>query len=974
MKTSSNTAWLRGSAALQALALAGAGFAALSAPAFAQTPQETTTAQEGTEEAQATIIVTGSRISRPDLTSNSPITVVSADTIRLSGATSVEDVLRDIPQAVPGIGSQTNNGNEGAATIDLRNLTEQRTLVLVDGKRFVPYNKDGVVDVNMIPAALIKRVDVVTGGASAVYGSDAVAGVVNFILDDEFQGIKGDVQYGITSRGDARKFDASLTYGTSFGGGRGHLVVNGGYTKQAALGQGRRSFSRFALGQADLQPSGSLTDTPGNISDNFPTICSQADIDDGNCFAQFSPNGDLGPVAGSFNFNPYNLFQVPQERYQAHALFKYEFSDAARFYGRVSYIDTKVTTILAPSGTFFFPFTVNLDNPFLSNQARSVLAPLDTDADGDVDIAFGRRTTELGTRDSIYRNKALQFVGGLRGDISDNLNYEVFAQYGQVKRRQRYLNDINFAKTQQGLLVRNVNGVPTCIDPSNGCVPVNLFGAGNLTQAAGDFIRLDLEANDKTTQFVTGASLAGEIFTLPTATSAVGFAVGAEYRREKTVSRPDANLIAGNSPGFGAQSPIDAKYTVKELYGEIRVPLLEDMAFAQSLVLEGGLRYSRYSSDVVNLVSGGTFGNSFSNWTYKAGGEWVPVEGVRFRGLYQRAVRAPNLAELGEPRTSSTGDLETDPCAGANPVGNAALSQLCLDTGVPAGRIGAVNGPIAGQINNFVGGNPSLTPEKSDTYSIGLVLQPRQLPGFTASIDYFNIKVKNAITQFSEQVIVDACYEQEQDPNGFFCQLINRNPINGSLSGGTETGVDASTLNAASLKRTGIDIAAAYQFKIGEDARLQFGINATRAIKVVDQPAAIFPSYDCVGLVGKTCLRPQPKWQFIQNTQLDYGPVSLLLRWRYIGKLTKDDIVLNGADPADYVVPVIKARSYFDLSGTVRVAERFQLRGGINNLFDKKPPVVGNDYGGTAENSGNTFPATYDPLGRSFFIGASVTF
>ena len=969
-------ALLRNGAAMTAIACAGAGLS-ISVAAVAQEIAQTAS-EAATEGEPATIIVTGSRIARPDLTSNSPISVISADTIRLSGATSVEDVMRDIPQAVPGIGSQTNNGNEGAATIDLRNLTEQRTLVLVDGKRFVPYNKDGVVDVNMIPAALIKRVDVVTGGASAVYGSDAVAGVVNFILDDEFDGIKGDAQYGLTSRGDARTFDASLTYGTGFGGGRGHIVLNGGYTKQAALNQGRRSFSRFALGQANLQPSGSLTDTPGNISDNFPTICSQTDIDDGNCYAQFSPNGDLGPLVGSFNFNPYNLFQVPQERYQAHALLKYEFSDAVQFYGRASYIDTKVTTILAPSGTFFFPFTVNLDNPFLSDQARAVLAPLDMDEegieDGNVDIAFGRRTTELGTRDSIYRNKALQFVGGLKGDIGSGLNYEVFAQYGQVKRRQQYLNDIDFAKTQQGLLVRDVNGVPTCIDPSNGCVPVNLFGAGNLTPEAGQFIRLDLEANDKTTQFVTGASLAGNLFTFPTANTAAGFAVGAEYRREKTISRPDANLIAGNSPGFGAQSPIDAKYEVKELYAEVSIPLLEDMSFARSLVFEGGLRYSRYKSDVTNLVSGGTFGNSFSNWTFKAGGEWEPVDGVRVRGLYQRAVRAPNLAELGEPRTSSTGDLESDPCAGSNPVGNPALTQLCIDTGVRADRIGTVNGPIAGQINNFVGGNPNLTPEKSDTYSIGIVLQPRQLPGFTASIDYFNIKVKNAITQFSEQVIVDACYGQEQDPNGFFCQLISRNPLNGSLNGGTDTGVDASTLNAAQLKRTGLDIAAAYQFKIGEDARLQFGINATRAIKSVDQPASIFPSYDCVGLVGKTCLRPQPKWQFVQNTQLDYGPATLRLRWRYIGKLTKDQIVLGGADPADFVVPVIGARSYFDLSGTVRVAERFQLRGGINNLFDKKPPIVGNDYGGTAENSGNTFPATYDPLGRAFFIGASVTF
>ncbi len=482
------------------------GAMAFAAPAIAQELPEAVPEAASVEQGMdvEAIVVTGSRIARPDLSANSPISVVTGETLKLTGSTSVEDYLRNLPQVVPGIGGQTNNGSGGAATIDLRNLTEQRTLVLVDGKRFVPYDREGIVDVNMIPAALIKRVDVVTGGASAVYGSDAIAGVVNFILDDRFEGIRADAQYGLTQRGDGRQFDGSITVGQSFSEGRGNIVINAGYTKEAALTQAKRRYSEFALGQADLAPSGSLTDTPGNISDNFPTICSQAEIDDGNCYAQFRPNGDLGPVVGSFNFNPYNLFQTPLRRYQVHALARYEFSDSVEFFGRASYVNSKVSTIVAPSGTFFFPFTVNLDNPFLSDQARGVLGPLDTDGDGNVDIAFGRRTTELGTRDSIYTNKAMQFVGGLRGEIARGLRYEAFAQYGQVKRSQRYLNDIDFARTQQGLLVREVGGVPTCIDPSNGCVPVNLFGAGNLTPEAGDFIRLDLEADDKTTQFVTG--------------------------------------------------------------------------------------------------------------------------------------------------------------------------------------------------------------------------------------------------------------------------------------------------------------------------------------------------------------------------------------------------------------------------------------------------------------------------------------
>src|SRR3546814_909275 len=447
------------------------------------------------------------------------------------------------------------------------------------------------------------------------------------------------------------------------------------------------------------------------------------------------------------------------------------------------------------------------------------------------------------------------------------------------------------------------------------------------------------------------------------------FVVGVEYRKETSKARPDANLIAGNSIGFGGSTPIDAQYDVKEAYAELKLPLVSDMSFVQELNLEGGVRYADYKNKVKTLG----VGNSYSNWSWKLGGDWKPVNDLRVRVMYQRSVRAPNINEIGQPQTPSTGDATFDPCADSNPVGNPALTQLCIDTGVPAAQIGSVGGPIAGQINNFIGGNPALVPEKSTTWTIGAVIQPRALPGFTATVDFFDIKVKDAILQIPEQSVLDICYGIEQDASGPFCSLIARSPT-GRLNGDTTVGVDVSRRNIGQLRSQGIDIGAQYRFDIGAAGNLGLAFAATRQLKTDLQFASLLPTNECVGLVGKICLRPDPKWRWTQTTTWNNGPLTLQLRWQYIGKLTNDTVGFGTADPADFVVPKIKAYNYFDLAGSYDVTERFSLRGGINNLFDKQPPVVGNDYGGTTENSGNTYPATYDPLGRAFFVGATVSF
>ncbi|MGH6694782.1 TonB-dependent receptor domain-containing protein [Sphingopyxis sp.] len=911
-------------------------------------------------DAPETIVVTGSRIARPDLTANSPISVVSAEDITLTGARNPEEFLRDLPQVVPAIGSQSNNGNAGVATIDLRNLLEQRTLVLVNSKRFVPYDADGIVDVGMIPTALVQRVEIITGGASAVYGSDAIAGVVNFILNDKFEGLELDAQYGITQRGDAGAADFSITAGGNFADNRGNAVLSLTYTDQQALTQAKRKVSAVAQNSVNLGAQGSSTDVDGKIDG----------LAGGR--VEFGPGGAIRPSAGSFNFAPFNLFQVPEKKFTATALISYEVSPAVEFFARMSFAHSRIKTVVAPTGTFGNPLQINYrDNPFLADSARPIFAANDPDGDGIVQVDFFRRLVELGTRDSEFENTVYQAVGGFRGDLSDNLNYEVFAQYGRTNRTQNFINDNNYTKVQQGVLSRRnpVTGVIECIDLSNGCVPVNIFGPDTLTPAMADYIRLDLQENNQTSQFVTGASLAGDLFTLPWATNAAGFAIGVEYRKEQGKARPDANYEAGIAPGFGSSSRVDAAYDVKEAFVEARIPIVEDRPFFHSFSLEAGFRYSDYSSRV-----NGAAGNSFSNSTWKIGGEWAPVEDFRFRALYSRAARAPNLTEIGLPRTSGTGDANFDPCAGANPVGKAELTALCIATGVPASQIGFVTTieDLGGQINIFEAGNRDLTPEVANTLTFGVVAQPRFLPGFTATVDYYDIKVKNAILEPPEQDVIDGCYNVEKNASGVYCSRIFRSD-SGGLAGGANFGVDTTRLNGAVVLRRGIDFSATYRFDIG-NGRLSLGINGSRVLKSVDQTDPILPALDCVGLVGSACLRPEPKWRFVQTTSYKNGPLTLQLRWRYLGRVAQEAIAFGAADPSDFAVPAIGARHYFDLSGTAEVSEAFTLRAGILNLLDKDPPLVGNTYGGTAENSGNTFPSTYDPLGRRFFVGATLKF
>lgn len=909
------------------------------------------------------IIVTGSRIVRTELAAMSPIALIDENAIKLSNQTNIENVLRNQPQFAQATGSSTNNGNDGAATVDLRQLGEARTLVLVDGKRFVPYDYQGFVDLSMIPVDLIERVEVITGGASAVYGSEAVAGVVNFIMKNDFEGLEINSSLGMTDESDGDAWDFSVTAGSSFAGSRGNVVFNLGYTDQDSIRQDERPYGREPLSAYDLAFAGSYT-TPYSIVDS-PITCTGFD-------SSGDPDGNL--CAPSFNYMPYELYQVPQEKWTSTLLGTYKMDDHTELFFRGSFANNRVNTRLAPTGTFGAPFTINVNNPLLTAATRTLLQDIETaegDGDGLANVALYRRLNELGPRDSEYENTAYQIIGGLRGKILDDQDWEVFGQYGHTSRSQDFRNDSNNTLLQQSLL--SDDGVSCRPPAASGCVPGSYFGEGNLNPAVPDFIRLNLNETDRTNQLIFGASLSGDLpVELPDAGSPLSYAVGVEFRREQANNRPDATYQSGISGGFGSSSPVDAEIEVTEAFGEFLLPIVTDVRFAQSIGIEGGVRYAQYENDV-DAVSGNT-GNRFYNDSYKFGVSWNPVEELRFNAMYQRAVRAPNLREIGLPKTPSVGSLGDDPCDSDNPPTDPALIALCEATGVPAGQVGSFTSIVAGQIGNFLGGNPELEPEKADTWTFGVKWLPSLVEGLSISIDYYDIDIEDTITQLVEQNIVDICYFTEQDANGDFCRLIARSPLTGSLTGGSTVGVSRQYQNSAHETARGIDFDIRYSFDIGGAGTLDLELVANHVLDRESKPAKGLEQYDCAGLVGTTCLRPTPEWSFVQTTRWIRGPMTVQLLWRYIDSITNDAVDFGNALAADYAVPTIGSQSYFDLSGAYTLDERWTIRAGISNLFDRDPPIVGNDYAGVKENGGNTFPATYPAIGRGYYIGATARF
>jgi iron complex outermembrane recepter protein len=982
------------------------GLALIATPAFAQD------AAEG-EDSGEDIIVTGSLIANPNVESSSPVSVIGADEVSLRGSNTAEQILRELPGATPNIGQNVNNGNNGSARVDLRNLGANRNIVLLDGQRLVPSSFFGAVDLNNIPLALVDRVDVLTGGASTTYGADAVSGVVNFITRRDFTGVDLSVSNQITEEGDGHTLRADLTLGASFDDGRGNAVLSIGYQEADPIYFGARDVATFTItsGATGGVASG---DSPTSVPTAFSTA-------DGQFRQIAADNGSLVPFYSSFNFNPFNIFQTPFERFNFYSAANYEVSDSVEIYSRALFSRNTVRTIIAPSGIFGAPLTVPGQNPYLNATIRNQLCTsagiaLGATCDTSAAIPLGavyRRTTELGPRVSTYVTTVFDVNVGARVSITDSLKLDVYGSYGESENAETRSGYVANSRLQQSLNATNVN---TCNVNTNGCVPVNLFGqAGSITPAMAGFIGgITSTITNAASLAQAHAVLSGDLgFTIPSASQPVSFAIGAEHRDYGAQRRPDSLAqIPGELGGAGgAVLPLNGGYNVYEAFGELSVPIASDTPFFNELTAEAGVRYSSYS---VNAA-----GNPrFNSTTYKFGLLWEPVDGIRLRGNYQRAVRAPNIGELFAPVVTGLDNLLVDPCAGsslatltggaANPAFNAGLvagqnlRAVCLAQGAPAATIdsaGGVLNPAAGQANVTGGGNPNIRPETATTYTVGVVLQPGGfLDGLTATLDYYNIEVENAITSATPGDIIQACFGSisAASATNVACTGIRRAAINGRLSGTSTAaapipGLPQPLTNLGFLATSGIDLSLNWRNDLGF-AELSLGFNGNYTFNSEFRASPTSYLRDCVGYYSVNCPSIQPEYQFNQRTTLSFDNVDVSLYWRHIGAVDYEgqaaDFAARGfsATNRNLFNGTITGRgalvgrqlnfnripsyNYFDLTVRFDVTENLEFTLQAYNLFNKEPPIVGSSAGATAYNGGNTYPSTYDAIGRRY--GAAI--
>jgi iron complex outermembrane receptor protein len=954
------------------------------------------------------VVVTGSRIVSPNLQSISPITAIGAEELNIAGKTRIEDVLNQLPQAFAAQGSNISNASDGTASVDLRGLGTQRTLVLVNGRRLMPGDPDGgsAADLNQIPLALVKRVDVLTGGASSVYGADAVAGVVNFVMDTEFEGVRIDYNYSFYNHKndssvadivDARGFplpdstvnvgyskDFSIAVGIGGAEGRGHATFYAGYREADPILQAQFDYSACTLnmsaggtgrlcgGSQTSDPTGFFVVTPMGAISNTATCPS------GGCVV--GAGGVLRPfnaATDAFNFGPTNFYQRPDERYTAGVFANFKMSEKADVYGEMMFMDDRTVAQIAPSGSFFGQFALRCDNPLWSASMRNEFCgQFGLGATDSANVLVGRRNTEGGGRQDDVGHESYRIIAGVRGELNDIFSYDFYVQHGETKRNSTYLNDFSIRKTGLALNAApdGAGGAACAInvdaDPANddaACVPWNVWTPGGVNAAQLAYLqtpgfirasgRQEIAHFDMTADFTSAVKL-------PSTETGLVVNFGAEYRDEKTIFNTDTAFSTGDLAGQGgATLPVRGRFDVSEIFAEARLPLVEGKTGAQALSVEAGYRFSDYST-------------GFSTDTYKAGLDWAPVDMLRFRGSYQRAVRAPNVGELFSSQSVAL-DGSQDPCTGATPTRTLAE---CQRTGMTAAQYGNSPPNPAGQYNGFLGGNPDLTPETSDTMSFGLVFRP-EIGDLSVAIDYFDIKIDDTISSTvggNADTYINSCLDTG-DPR--FCDLINRDSL-GSLWLTPGGYIVDTSLNLGTLQTTGIDLQASYTLNFGEH-RLGFNLVGTRLFELATAPLPGGESYDCTGFYGNTCTVPSPKWRhsFRANWRTPWNGLDVAATWRHFGDSKTERLSgnpqLNGPVNSNGIGLGVPAYNYLDLTASMTFAEKYTFRVGANNVLDKTPPII--HSGGVSDCpsgpcNGNTWAQVYDALGRQVFATVTVDF
>jgi iron complex outermembrane receptor protein len=963
------------------------------------------------------VIVTGTRLVEPGLTSVSPVTSISAEEIKQQGAVRIEDLLNTLPQVFADQGSTVSNGATGEATVNLRNLGVQRTLVLVNGRRLMPgdpappqFNGFSAPDLNNIPAALVERVDVLTGGASSVYGADAVAGVVNFVMNDHFEGLKIDVNAAgyehsqhspiastVSQTGDAlpagtvldgASKDVNLIFGKNLADGSGNFTAYVGYRKFNALLESARDFSACEPGLSAGTATGwtclgSSTAATGRI---IPLNYSGGPLSPTLNPAGYTvgPGGALVPWGNQYlyNFAPTNYFQRPDERWTAGEFLHLDVAEKMQVYNEFMFMhDTSIAQI-APGGAFLGAGTsidpntgignggvnVNCNNPYLSASELQVFCNGSTA--GTSQIQLGRRNVEGGNRINDLEHTSFRAVVGLRGEVADGWKYDTYIQEG----RTEYSNfgSGNFSKTALS------NALDAVTDPTTGqvvcansqaagCVPYNPWGTGaGITPAALNYVTIPTVLTGNTEERIWDGNLTGDLgkygLKVPGNDSGLIVNVGSQWRSEAATlhsDQPDINFdVAGNGSPI---LPLAASFHVWEGYVEGGLPILADQPFAKELSVETGYRYSSYNI-------------GFNTNTYKFGINWAPDSDVRFRASYNRAVRAPNLQELFTQKLISL-EGSYDPCTGSTTgVPTATLAQ-CVRTGLSPAQYGKLIPNSAGQYQGLVGGNPQLKPEQSDTTSFGVVLTPSFVPGLTMELDYYKIRIKNVISSYTFPLELTQCLNTG---NSYFCGNVHRD-ANGTLWASPDGYINDPTLNLGALQNEGVDVTATYKLDLNQWGKVNFGLYGTYTEQLITQPGGQLGvlAYNCAGYFGSTCGVPTPKWK--HKLRADYTtPIEGLgvgLQWRYLSAVSQDvnspNLLLAGTNGPPATIPNYM---YFDMTASYTVNKNVSVRLGVNNVLDKDPPLVSVRYFSSAFVNGNTYPGVYDALGRYLFANITMQF
>jgi iron complex outermembrane recepter protein len=978
------------------------------------------------------VVITGSRLRQPNLTSTSPIQVVSSQEIQQTGTIDISTLINTLPQqfqnSVADFSNTTNplTSAGGLSTADLRGLGPQRTLVLVDGRRLgvgdaSTLNPNPAPDLDQIPVPLIERIDVVTGGASAVYGSDAIAGVVNFVLKHNFQGLQIDGQYGIDNHDNhntlmqgletAAGFDAptgshwdgqtrelSILAGTNFAGDKGNVTAYFVYLDSDPVSQGARDFSNCLLHVA-TSTNPNIIDTPfcdGSVNSNlfapsFNPSPTAAYSVVGNQLLPFPQAGSVPPPF--FNSSPYQYLSRGDTRYTAGFMANYEISEYAKPYAEFNYMNDRSQTQIGPGALFYLsnPFNpsgtggllVNCSpvNPLLSAQENAVLCGNTANfpngvPTATVDVGIGRRDIEGPARSSYYEHNNWRGVFGIKGGLGDAWSYDAYASDYYTSLFQNNTGYLSFTRAQNALLVVTspTTGQPMCEGGQAGCVPYNIWTQGAVTPAQLAYLLTNGSNYGTVNERILDGSIVGDLakygVKLPTANDGVGVVLGGEHRNESLAYAPDQAELSNDLAGFsGAGVAVSGAYNVTEGFLEARVPLVQSKPFAEDLVFHTAYRRSDYSTS-----AGGVN-------TYALDLQWAPTQDFRLRGSFQRAIRAPNIIELFTPESvTNTSLVSADPCAGATPA--ASLAE-CEHTGVTPAQYGTIRQCPAGQCSTLTGGNPQLQPEVANTLSYGVTFTPTFLTGLSASVDFYNIILKEVISAVPLTTTLQQCLTTG-DPT--FCSNIVRTPI-GTLFGTTvQNGgwIRGTGVNVAVATVEGIDVQAVYKWSLPPRwGTMSATLNGAWLDHADTQPTPATARYDCAGLYGPTCLTVNPRWR--HNLRIDWEtPLHVLFsaQWRFIGNVSLDHntqnpaLIDNSAPFGPGVTDVTFDRrlasvSYLDLSAIWKINHMFTVRAGCNNVLDRDPPLVAAQLSQTG--SPNTYP-TYDLLGRQMYAAFTATF